>query len=351
MDTTLPNPLELYPHDPPPKSRWSSVALSVSVHLAAIAILAALHFESVPSVFTRSRSVTLIAPTPLELRPYRPELPKALRAKQSLSALPAMENPRAPAPAKTARAFASPPPNVLRQNPIATLELPAAAIDVPVTPPLTTAHLPVLPAPPLKTDSFAVVERSSAAPVAPKTSLSTTGGFSSSAIAERAGPSSRAQLSTGSFGSTSTVTQTTATARITTTGGFGTTTLDRIAGKIAPTNSTRASGFGDALVAAAPVASVKAHAKGDTRVEILEKLNPVYTDEARRLHIEGEVLIEILFPATGPARVLRVLRTLGHGLDENAVAAAQSIRFRPATQGGQAVDSTAVVHVAFQVAY
>jgi outer membrane biosynthesis protein TonB len=69
------------------------------------------------------------------------------------------------------------------------------------------------------------------------------------------------------------------------------------------------------------------------------------------LGIEGEVLVEALFPALGPARVLRLIRGLGHGLDENAEAAAQSIRFRPATRAGQPVDSTAVVHIVFQIAF
>jgi len=88
-----------------------------------------------------------------------------------------------------------------------------------------------------------------------------------------------------------------------------------------------------------------------TPVEILEKPRAAYSEEARRLRVEGEVLVETLFPAAGPARVLRVLRSLGHGLDENAIAAAQAIRFRPETRAGQAVDSTAVVHIVFQLAY
>jgi hypothetical protein len=38
-------------------------------------------------------------------------------------------------------------------------------------------------------------------------------------------------------------------------------------------------------------------------------------------------------------------------LDETAVAAANKMRFKPALRNGQAVDSTAVVHVVFQMAY
>ena len=86
-------------------------------------------------------------------------------------------------------------------------------------------------------------------------------------------------------------------------------------------------------------------------VEILEKPRPEYTDEARRLHIEGDVLIEALFAASGRVRVLRVVRGLGHGLDENAITAAGGIRFRPAMQGGQAADTVAMLRIQFQLLY
>jgi hypothetical protein len=49
--------------------------------------------------------------------------------------------------------------------------------------------------------------------------------------------------------------------------------------------------------------------------------------------------------------VNRVVRGLGHGLDEAAVAAANKMRFKPAQRSGQAIDSTAIVHVVFQLAY
>jgi TonB family protein len=78
---------------------------------------------------------------------------------------------------------------------------------------------------------------------------------------------------------------------------------------------------------------------------------PVYTDEARRLKLEGEVLLEVSFGANGTLHVNRVVRGLGHGLDEAAAAAANKMRFKPALRMGQPVDSTAVVHVLFQLAY
>jgi TonB family protein len=88
-----------------------------------------------------------------------------------------------------------------------------------------------------------------------------------------------------------------------------------------------------------------------TPVEITFKPQPLYTDEARGLKLEGEVLLEVSFSANGTLHVNRVVRGLGHGLDETAIAAANKMRFKPALRMGQPVDSTAVVHVTFQLAY
>jgi len=88
-----------------------------------------------------------------------------------------------------------------------------------------------------------------------------------------------------------------------------------------------------------------------TPVEITYKPNPVYTNEARNLQLEGEVLLEVEFAANGQLHVNRVVRGLGHGLDEAAVNAANKMRFKPALRNGQPMDSTAIVHVVFQLAY
>jgi TonB family protein len=84
--------------------------------------------------------------------------------------------------------------------------------------------------------------------------------------------------------------------------------------------------------------------------EILSKPVPIYTEEARSKKIEGEVLLEVVFEATGKIHVLRVVRGLGHGLDDAAVRAAEQIRFKPALRDGQPSDSTAVLHIIFQIA-
>jgi TonB family protein len=87
-----------------------------------------------------------------------------------------------------------------------------------------------------------------------------------------------------------------------------------------------------------------------TPIEITYKPKPAYTEEARKLQLQGEVLLEVVFGANGQLHVNRVVRGLGHGLDEAAVVATSSMRFKPALRNGSAVDSTAVVHVVFELA-
>ena len=86
-------------------------------------------------------------------------------------------------------------------------------------------------------------------------------------------------------------------------------------------------------------------------MQITFKPNPNYTEEAKNLKLEGEVLLEVMFGADGQLHVNRVVRGLGHGLDEAAVVAANKMRFKAALRNGVPVDSTAVVHVVFQLAY
>ncbi|PYX38096.1 MAG: hypothetical protein DMG75_04915 [Acidobacteria bacterium] len=84
--------------------------------------------------------------------------------------------------------------------------------------------------------------------------------------------------------------------------------------------------------------------------EIVFKPLPTYTAEARKLRLEGEVLLEVVFGASGQLRVVRVVQGLGHGLDDAAIQAAERIRFKPALRDGQPTDFTAVLHVIFQLA-
>jgi TonB family protein len=110
--------------------------------------------------------------------------------------------------------------------------------------------------------------------------------------------------------------------------------------------------FGDADVV--PVSQPKAKtvdsAAKTLPVEITFKPRPVYTDEGIQLKIQGEVLLDVVFSATGQIRIVKVVRGLGHGLDESAVHAAEKIQFKPALKDGHPADSEAVLHIEFQLA-
>lgn len=129
---------------------------------------------------------------------------------------------------------------------------------------------------------------------------------------------------------------------------------------VATGNSTGVSGsrgavrqgaFGDAdVVASQPkVKTVEAVVK-TLPVEITYKPRPVYTEEGRKLKIEGEVLLQVVFSANGQIRIVKVVRGLGHGLDESAVRAAEQIQFKPALKDGHPADFEAVLHIEFQLA-
>ena len=118
-------------------------------------------------------------------------------------------------------------------------------------------------------------------------------------------------------------------------------------------NGVQKSGFGDTQ--AVSVATLRPKQADDTAgkmvpAEVISKPTPAYTPEARSLRIEGEVVLEVVFEASGKLRIVRVVQGLGHGLDEAAVRAAEQIRFKPAKRDGQPSDYTALVHIVFQLA-
>jgi len=82
-------------------------------------------------------------------------------------------------------------------------------------------------------------------------------------------------------------------------------------------------------------------------VRITWKPIPVYTEDAIRLKIQGEVLVDVNFKTDGKAQVVRMVQGLGHGLDESAVRAVEAILFKPATINGRAIDFQARAHVVF----
>jgi TonB family protein len=130
--------------------------------------------------------------------------------------------------------------------------------------------------------------------------------------------------------------------------GFG--SVKGVAGVGIVGNSVQSSGFDKQYVTLDPKQAAIAINEPGSPVEIIEKPKPSYTEEGRKSGVEGEVRLEVQFTAEGRVRVLRVLQGLGFGLDEEALHCAEHIKFKPATHGGQPIDSTAVVHIIFELA-
>jgi TonB family protein len=133
-------------------------------------------------------------------------------------------------------------------------------------------------------------------------------------------------------------------------GGFGDASA-RGTVRALPTAVVASAGFDRQAAPPPPVApsAAPAAAFGDSSLEILFKPKPRYTDEAEALGIQGMVVLEVEFTASHDVRVLRVVRKLGHGLDEEAVRAAEQIRFKPARRQGAAVDAVVTVQIEFRL--
>lgn len=132
--------------------------------------------------------------------------------------------------------------------------------------------------------------------------------------------------------------------------GFGNGTA--IAGGERRSGQVQEGGFANDTTASGPhVRKTSAEAPQTTPVVILYKPEPQYTAEGRQDKIQGEVELQVVFKADGQVQVVRILKGLGHGLDENAEIAARQIKFTPAKQDGESVDFPANVRIDFELAY
>lgn len=81
---------------------------------------------------------------------------------------------------------------------------------------------------------------------------------------------------------------------------------------------------------------------------VLVKVEPEFSEEARKARFEGAVMLYLEVDETGKAKNLRVTRPLGLGLDEKAIEAVSQWKFRPGYKDGKAVTVAATVEVNFR---
>jgi TonB family protein len=89
---------------------------------------------------------------------------------------------------------------------------------------------------------------------------------------------------------------------------------------------------------------------GDVKAPvIINKVEPIYPEEARKARITGIVILEALIDKSGDVRDATVLKPLPFGLDQAALDAMRQWKFKPATLNGQPVDVVFNVTVNFKL--
>src|SRR5579883_1708764 len=101
-------------------------------------------------------------------------------------------------------------------------------------------------------------------------------------------------------------------------------------------------GGGDPAGVAGPRGSV-------TPAALIWKIEPEYSDDARRAKIQGTVVLYIEVDQDGKPRNIRVRQGLGLGLDEKAIEAVMRWKFRPGKHNGRAITTSAQVEVNFRL--
>jgi TonB family protein len=78
-------------------------------------------------------------------------------------------------------------------------------------------------------------------------------------------------------------------------------------------------------------------------------MDPLYSDTARALGVEGRVVLEAVVRKDGSVDAVRVKEGLGYGLDENAMLALRRLQLLPATRNGEPVDVAMDIAVEFRL--
>jgi TonB family protein len=80
---------------------------------------------------------------------------------------------------------------------------------------------------------------------------------------------------------------------------------------------------------------------------VIFRVEPLYSEEARKVKHQGVVVLWAIVRKDGSLEVLKLVRGLGLGLDESAITALKQWRFRPGMKDGVPVDVALNVEVSF----
>jgi protein TonB len=83
--------------------------------------------------------------------------------------------------------------------------------------------------------------------------------------------------------------------------------------------------------------------------QLIYSVDPEFSDEARRAKFQGVCTVSLVVDAQGNPQRVQVVRHLGMGLDQRAVAAVRQYRFKPATLQGKPVPVEVNIEVNFRI--
>jgi len=85
----------------------------------------------------------------------------------------------------------------------------------------------------------------------------------------------------------------------------------------------------------------------DQKARILSRQEPQYTEQARRNHISGAVVLRVVLKASGEVGDIKVIRGLDDGLTEECIRVARLVKFEPALKNGTPVSQYVQVQYVF----
>jgi TonB family protein len=91
------------------------------------------------------------------------------------------------------------------------------------------------------------------------------------------------------------------------------------------------------------------HGNGLTRPRLVYGPDPEYSDQARKANVEGTISLKVTVTENGDVANVQVTKGLGSGLDEKAVEAVRTWKFKPGTKDGTPVSSEINVGVSFHL--
>jgi len=88
---------------------------------------------------------------------------------------------------------------------------------------------------------------------------------------------------------------------------------------------------------------------GVSMPSIIHKVEPEYSEEARKAKWQGTVTLNVIVDETGHARNIQVAQSLGLGLDQKAMEAVEKWLFKPGLKDGKPVAVFATIQVTFHL--